>query len=185
MESTISKVQKKDDTFLFAKLSHNQYGLSFSLENNKICLPKIVNLDFVKVIYSLSSDIFSHVHLEKINDTEGILLILIKPLFKELGVRQRFMYFHVKHIQVGNTIVIESQTIRTERPDSVPDDAELINVDTFTNEFTFHSQHNVDVVNKIILGNDVVIPPFVDKVMKTLVIRIFKRVKEFVHLIHL
>jgi hypothetical protein len=176
---------KKTESFLFAKLSHNQYELSFSLENNNICLPKIINLDFVQVIYSLSSDIFSDVHLEKINDTEGTLLILIKPLFKELGVRQRFMYFHVKRIQVGNTIVIESQTIRTERPDSVPDDAELINVDTFTNEFTFHSQHNVDVVNKIILGNDVVIPPFVDKVMKTLVIRIFKRVKEFVHLIHL
>jgi hypothetical protein len=146
-------------------------------------LPGIVNLEFVKVIYSLSSEIFSDVHLEKINDNEGILLILIKPLFKELGVRQRFMYFHVKRIQHGNTIVIESQTIRTERPDSVPANAELINVDSFTNEFIFHSPHKVDVVNKIILGNDVVIPPFVDKVMKTLVVRIFKRVKEFIHLL--
>jgi hypothetical protein len=180
MESTISKMQKKDDTFLFAKLCHNQYGLTFSLENNKLYLPSIVNLDFVKVIYTLSPEIFSSVHLEKINDTEGILLILIKPLFKELGVCQRFMYFHVKHIQVGNTFFFESQTIRSKRPVCVPADAELINVDTFTNEFTFHSQHKVDVVNKIILGNEVVIPPFVDKVMKTLVVRIFKRVKEFV-----
>ena len=131
-------MQKKDDTFLFAKLCHNQYGLTFSLENNKLYLPGIVNLDFVKVLYSLSPEIFSSVHLEKINDTEGILLILIKPLFKELGVVQRFMYFHVKHIQVGNTFFFESHTIRSERPVCVPADAELINVDTFTNEFTFH-----------------------------------------------
>jgi hypothetical protein len=179
MESTISKVQQ-NESFLFTKLGRNHYGLAFSLENNNLYLPSIVNLDFVKVLYSLSPEIFSSVHLEKINDTEGILLILIKPLFKELGVVQRFMYFHVKRIQLGNTIVIESQTIRTERPVCVPVDAELINVDTFTNEFTFHSQHKVDVVNKIILGNEVVIPPFVDKVMKTLVVRIFKRVKEFV-----
>jgi len=174
---------QQNESFMFTKLSHNQYELAFSLENNNMYLPGIVNLEFVKVIYSLSSEIFSDVHLEKINDNEGILLILIKPLFKELGVRQRFMYFHVKRIQHGNTIVIESQTIRTERPDSVPANAELINVDSFTNEFIFHSPHKVDVVNKIILGNDVVIPPFVDKVMKTLVVRIFKRVKEFIHLL--
>jgi hypothetical protein len=134
----------------------------------------------VKVIYSLSPEIFSSVHLEKTNDNEGILLILIKPLFKELGVVQRFMYFNVKCNQEGNTIVFESQTIRSERPAGVPSDAELINVETFTNEFTFHSPHKVDVVNKIILDDSVVVPPFVDKVMKSLVIKIFKRVKQFI-----
>jgi hypothetical protein len=181
MESLITT--KKNETFLFTKLERNHYGLAFSFENNNLYLPGIVNLDFVKLIYSLSPEIFSSVHLEKINDNEGILLILIKPLFKELGIVQRFLYFRVKSIQSGNTIVFESQTIRSERPDSVPVDAELINVEIFTNEFTFHSPHKVDVVNKILLDNEVVIPPFVDKVMKALVVRIFKRVKEFV--IHL
>lgn len=171
---------KKNEPFLFTKLGHNHYGLAFSFENNKLYLLGIVNLDFVKVIYSLSPEIFSSVHLEKTNDNEGILLILIKPLFKELGVVQRFMYFNVKCNQEGNTIVFESQTIRSERPAGVPSDAELINVETFTNEFTFHSPHKVDVVNKIILDDSVVVPPFVDKVMKSLVIKIFKRVKQFI-----
>ncbi len=182
MESAL--LSNKDSVFLFAKLCDNHYGLSFSLENQNLYLPGIVNIDFIKVIYSLSPELFSLVHLEKINDTEGVLLIVIKPLFKELGVVQRFMYFHVKCIQLKNTIVFESQTIRTVRPNDVPANAELVNVDSFTNEFTFHSHHKVDVVNKILLGDDVVIPKFVDKIMKSLVVKIFKRVKIFVETMH-
>jgi hypothetical protein len=180
METAKTTLMKKDDTFLFTKLCRNQYGLAFSIVNDKLYLPGIVNLDFVKVLYNLSPEIFSSVHLEKINDDEGILLILVKPLFKELGIVQRFLYFYVKRIQEGNRIVFESQTIQRERPDCVPANAELINIENFTNEFTFHSPHKMDIVNKITLDDAVVVPPFVDKVMKSLVVRIFKRVKEFI-----
>jgi hypothetical protein len=171
---------KRENTLLFTKMGRNQYGLAFSLENNNLYLPAIVNLDFIKVIYSLSPEIFSSIHLEKINDNEGVLLILVKPLFEDFGIVQRFMYLHVKCIQSGNTIIIESQTIRDVRPTGVPTDAELINIDSFTNDFTFHSPHKMDIVNRIILGTDVVIPPFIDKIVQSLVTKIFRRVKQFV-----
>ena len=168
------------DGFQFSKQGTNQYHASFSIETNKIRIPALINLDFMKIIYSLSPDLFESTCLEKINETEGNITLLVKPLFEELGVSQKYLYLHVKCTQNMQSITFESQTIHSPRPAGIPDDVELVNVFNLTNEFKIHSNHKVDVVNKIVLDDPVAIPPFVDKIIGTLLSKIFKRVKQFI-----
>lgn len=171
------------DGFQFSKHGTNQYHASFSLETNQVRIPALINIDFMKVIYELSPDLFESTSLEKLNETEGIITLLVKPLFEDLGVSQKYLYLHVKCTQNMQGIKIESQTIHSQRPDGIPDDVDLVNVVKLTNEFTIHSNHKVDVVNKIVLDDDVVIPPFVDKIIGTLLSKIFKRVKQFIEMV--
>ena len=83
------------DGFQIKKQSKNQYSVSFSLENTKIRIPEIINFDFIKIIYELSPDLFETTSLEKINDTEAILVLLVKPLFEDLGVSQKYLKLHM------------------------------------------------------------------------------------------
>jgi hypothetical protein len=171
------------DGFHFSKQGTNKYHASFSLETNKLRIPALINLDFMKVIYDLSPDLFETTSLEKLNETEGIITLLVKPLFEELGVSQKYLYLHVKCSQNMQAITFDSQTIHSQRPDGIPDDVDLVNVVKLTNEFTIHSNHKVDVLSKIVLDDAVVIPPFVDKIIGTLLSKIFKRVKQFIEIV--
>jgi hypothetical protein len=170
------------DGFLFSKQGTNQYNAGFTLENNKIRIPAIVNIDFVKVIYDLSPDLFESVSLAKINESEAMLTLLVKPLFEDLGVSQKFIHLHIRRIQTKSSIIFESRTIHSQRPAGIPDDVELVNVFKLTNEFTIHSNHKVDVSNKIVLDDDIAIPPFVDKIVGALLSKVFKRVKQFIEI---
>ena len=170
------------DGFQFSKQGTNQYNAGFTLENNKIRIPAIINIDFVKVIYDLSPDLFESVSLAKINESEAMLTLLVKPLFEDLGVSQKFIYLHIRRMQTKSSIIFESQTIHSQRPDKIPEDAELVNICMLTNEFTIHSNHKVVVSNKIVLDDDIVIPPFVDKIVGTLLAKVFKRVKQFIEI---
>jgi hypothetical protein len=170
------------DGFQFSKQGTNQYNAGFTLENNKIRIPAIITIDFVKVIYDLSPDLFESVSLVKMNESEAILTLLVKPLFEDLGVSQKFICLHIRRIQTKSSIIFESQTIHSNRPDTIPDDADLVNIVKLTNEFTIRSNHKVDVANKIVLDDDIVIPPFVDKIVGTLLTKIFKRVKQFIEI---
>ena len=171
------------DGFQFTKQSANQYRASFSLENNNIRIPALINIDFMKVIYDLSPDLFESASLEKLGETEGIIVLLVKPLFEDLGVSQKFLHLHVKCTQRMHVITFESQTIDSKRPIGIPEDVDLVNVVRLTNEFTIHSNHNVDVVSTIVLDDNVAIPPFVDKIVGTLLSKIFKRVKQFIEMV--
>jgi len=170
------------DGFQLSKQGTNQYNAGFTLENNKIRIPAIINLDFVKVIYDLSPDLFESVSLVKINESEAILTLLVKPLFEDLGISQKFLYMHIRRIQTKSSIIFESLSILSQRPDTIPDDVELVNVVKLTNEFVIHSNHKVDITNKIVLDDDIVIPQFVDKIIGALLTKIFKRVKQFIEI---
>ena len=174
------------DGFQITKQCKNQYSVSFSLENTKIRIPEIINFDFIKVIYDLSPDLFEFTSLEKINDTEAILVLLVKPLFEDLGVSQKYLKLHMTCTRNKSSIVFVSRTlinqtiINNQTPFYIPEDAELVNVVNITNEFVIHSPHKIDVFNTILLDDDIVIPPFVDKIVGSLLSKLFIRVKQFI-----
>jgi len=173
------------DGFQIAKQSKNQYSVYFSLENNKIRIPEIINFDFIKVIYDLSPDLFEFTSLEKINDTEAILVLLVKPLFEDLGVSQKYLKLHMTCTRSKSSIVFVSKTIMNQTTINqstadIPEDADLVNVVNMTNEFVIRTPHKIDVLNTILLDDEITIPPFVDKIIGSLLSKLFIRVKQFI-----
>ena len=72
------------DGFKFSCLKKNHYSLTFSMENNKIVLSKIIDFNLIKLIYDLNPDVYEKVNIEKINDNEVILTLLMKHFFEDL-----------------------------------------------------------------------------------------------------
>ena len=84
--------------FEFLKVFKNKYSLKFSIENPNIILHKIIDFSLIKLMYDLNADIYEKINLEKINDNEAIMTILMKHLFEDLGLPQKFSHINIRPV---------------------------------------------------------------------------------------
>jgi hypothetical protein len=178
MTETINLYSKEG--FNFVKNSKNDYSLSFHMENNSIILEKVIDFNLVKLIYSLNNDIYEKINIEMINENEAICNLLMKHLFEEIGLPQRFSYLHMKKIVGENNIQFVSQTIKSNRPQSMPDDAELMPLQRFDCNCDIITPHKIKFTCDVLFEPIMVIPPVAEKLVGIILYKIFKRVKQFI-----
>ena len=166
--------------FVFVKNEKNNYTLSFEMVNNNMILSKIIDFNFVKLIYDLNSDIYEKVNLKIINENEANVNLLMKNLFEDLGLPQRFSYLNIKKIIQENRIIFESQTIKTERPEGMPEDAELMPIKQMTSNCEIITPHKIRFTNNVLFENYMLVPPIVEKLVGLILYKIFNRVKQFI-----
>lgn len=166
--------------FIFAKHATNQYSLRFSMNNDHIILSKIVDFPLIKLIYDLNTDIYEYAHLEVINEQEATINLLMKHLFEDLGLPQRFSYLHMKKTALENCIQFTSTTIRSERPASMPPDAELMAIQSMICVCQAHTDHRMMVEIRAHFDDSMKIPAVAEKMVGMIFFKIFKRVKQFI-----
>lgn len=164
----------------FVKVKKNCYKLNFSMENNNIILSKIIDFNLIKLIYDLNADIYENVFIEKINENEVIATMLMKHLFEDIGLPQRFSYTHINKFVEDNKITFLSNSIKSSRPHGVPADSELMAIENMTIICDIITSHKVNFSLNIIFEQDVTVPSFLEKVVGVIVGKIFKRVKQFI-----
>ena len=150
------------------------------MENNHIILAKIIDFNLVKLIYDLNSDIYEKVNLNIINDNEAIIVLLMKHLFEELGLPQRFSYLHLKKFIGENTIKFVSQCIKSERPSDMPPDAELMPIQIMTCDCDIITPHKIKFTCNILFEPTMNVPPVAEKLIGLILYKIFNRVKQFI-----
>jgi len=168
------------DGFEFLKIKKNHYSLSFSMFNKNIVLSKILDFNLVKLIYDLNKDIYVHVNLEKVNENEAIVTLLMKHLFEDLGLPQRFSYVTIERKVTDNKTLFTGKSIKTHRPPNVPDDSELMAIKNMNIECTSVTDHHVNFAVDVIFEDYVIIPPFAEKMINVIINKIFIRVKQFI-----
>lgn len=166
--------------FTFVKNSKNKYSLTFQMENKSIILSKIIDFSLVKLIYDLNGDIYEKVNLQKIDDNQAIMNMLMKHLFEDLGLPQRFSYVHMIKQVEENKITFTSQSIYSERPEGMPDDAEQMPIKNMICECNIITPHRVGFVCNIIFEDYMVVPQFAEKMVGLILFKIFNRVKQFI-----
>lgn len=166
--------------FQFTKLNHNNYNASFSVENPKIHLAKIINFEFIQLIYKLNPDIYEYVHLEKINEKEAIITLIMKPFFEDLGLPQKYSYMHMKKTIYDNKIVFDAQAIRSFKPDVIPPEAQSVSFSKMTSICHLETAHKIRFTYNVCIDEDRTIPPFVEKFIGIASNKIFTRVKQFI-----
>ena len=166
--------------FVFVKNEKNNYTLYFEMVNNNMILPKIIDFNFVKLIYDLNSDIYEKVNLKIINENEANVNLLMKNLFEDLGLPQRFSYLNIKKIIQENRIIFESQTIKTERPEGMPEDAELMPIKQMISNCEIITPHKIRFTINVLFENYMLVPPIVEKLVGLILYKIFNRVKQFI-----
>jgi hypothetical protein len=166
--------------FNFIKNKKNDYSLSFQMENNNIILSKIIDFNLVKLIYDLNSDIYEKVNIKIINENEAIVNLLMKHLFQDLGLPQRFSYLHIKRYINQESISFFSESIKSERPPDMPDDAELMNITNSIINCNIITPHIIKFECNIVFDKTMIVPAIAEKMIGLILYKIFNRVKQFI-----
>jgi hypothetical protein len=82
-------IQKKN--LCLSRIIKNKYQLDCIIENTNIYLDKIINFQFIKLMYEANKNYFEVIQLDIVNDNEAYLYLLVKPILKELGIVQRYI----------------------------------------------------------------------------------------------
>lgn len=180
MQTTENEILLEKNNIKLLKHAKNKFTLMFVLENKNIILSNAIGYDFIKPICYLNKDICENIQMQKVNDNEIILSMLFKHFFKDLGLPQFFIYFHVKKKTSGDNIIFNSQTLQSHTPDNVPIDSELVIVENGTIQCTIVSPHKINVVLDISVNILFDIPAFAENIVSLLVYKIIMRIKQFI-----
>jgi hypothetical protein len=166
--------------FQFFK-KNSKYCCTFSMINNNIYLPSIINFELLKIIYSLNPDIFQSIELEKSSDNEVNCLIIVKKLFQDLGLPQKYSYLNMKKIFIDNkTILFHAVPIFTEIPQNLPLNCESTNIHSIKCLCDIITNHEIKFTFDIYLQEKAYMPPFLEKMIGLIIHKLFKRVKQFI-----
>ena len=168
------------EEFEFIKVLKYKYILKFSIENPNIILDKILDFSLIKLMYDLNPDIYEQINLEKFNDNEAIMSILMKHLFEDLGLPQRFSYVNIKKYIHDNTITFISQSINSDRPEGLPVDSEQLPLQIMICNCDILTPHKILSTFDISFNPNIIIQPFVEKIIGLITFKIFNRVKQFI-----
>jgi hypothetical protein len=164
----------------FTKISDKNYNLQFIIENKNIILANIVDFSLLKLMYDLNGDIYESVQLEKINENEATATILVKHLFEDLGLPQKYSCVHIQKTVNNNQTIFRSQSIVTEKPKHIPADAELMAMKENIGICDVLTPHKINFSFTVLFEDYVKIPQFAEKLVGVILNKIFKRVKLFI-----
>ena len=174
------KIIKEKDGMKFARTTKNKYQMSFSMQNQFIHLPNIIHFDLLKLMYELNSDIYEKTHLEKINEKEAVVTLLMKPFFQDMGLPQRYYHFHVERTETDQMIRFHSQTIHADKPEWISSDVQLVPMKSMTLLCEIINPHKISVLSSVIFHDNHVVPPFMEKFIGLILHKIFNRLKQFI-----
>jgi len=166
--------------FMFVRENKNKYKLDFSISNKGIIIENIINFNLIKLIYDLNPDVYEYVNINQQNENEAIITLLMKHFFEDLGLPQRFSYMAMKKYKEDNKIIFHSQSIRDHRPENMPNESELMNMKDLICVCNMITQHKIIFEVNVVFNENMVIPPFAEKIIGMILHKIFKRVKQFI-----
>jgi hypothetical protein len=165
------------------KLNQGTYSNTLSFQNDNYSIDKLINLDLLKLLFDINEQYYEFVNLEKINENEAKIIIVIKNLFQDMGVTQKYLNLNVNITRQENIIIFNVTTIY-EEPEYISQDIELIDIDTLVIICEIISSHTINI--KSILNFDYVnetreyIPLFLEKILASIAVKILYNVKQFI-----
>ena len=179
------KVLVEKDGMKFIKLEKNKYNLIYSIENKNINLEPLVNFELIKLIYELNPDIYEKVVLNKINEEEAEITLLMKHFFNDLGFPQKYSHMILKKNILENCVNFTGSSVFSERPTFIPNEVEQLPIDKLNIDCIMVSPNKINLNCLIVFHNSLIIPPFIEKVIGMIVNKLFNRVKIFIENIKL
>ena len=175
-----SKIIYEKDGMIFTKTDDKKYCLTFSMENKNILIANIIDFNLFKLIYELNGDIYERVDLQKLNENQAIVTLVIRHLFEDLGLPQKYSYLHMTKTVNDQQIIFRSQSIYAERPQGIPDEAEMMAMKENIGVCDIVTPHKMNFSFTVQFEDYVEIPGFAEKMVGILLNKIFKRVKQFI-----
>ena len=171
----------------FIKLSKNTFNLTFSLNNDTINVPAIINFDLIKLIYDLNPYIYEIAIVNKKNEEEATITLLMRHFFEDLGLPQKYshlnMFKQTLYDESGNCTTIKfttSAAISSERPSMIPEEAELAAIEKMQITVNCVSPHSCEFNCLVSLHTQFKMLPFMEKMIGVIINKVFNRGKQFI-----
>jgi len=170
---------------LFSRVAKNQYRLAFNMQNNHILLANVIDFNIIKLIFDLNKDVYEKITVVPISDTEVTATLLMKHLFEDMGLAQRFSHIHIKKHVEERKITFMSKSIKGARPDGIPSDAEPVAIRELTCVCDIVTPHAVTFGIDINFESSMTIPSYIEKIVGVILFKLFSRVKQFIENVRL
>ena len=168
------------------KPTNNEYNVTFSIQNNEFILPSIINFDMVKLIFDLNPDIYEKSILKKdISLDNASICSLMKDIYSDLGIPQSYICMSVEMFKLSDIIKFKCNPLHIDGK-SVPvefsgiPDLYLLPIKNMIIDCNILTNHHIQINCKINVDDDVEIEPFIEKMVMSVVNKIFIRLKQFI-----
>lgn len=166
------------------KLTNNEYTVSFSIQNNQLILPSIINFDMVKLIFDLNPDIYEQSILKKNTTLENATICsLMKDLYSDLGIPQSYVCMTVEMVKINDVIQFNCLPLlnrTTPLEFSGISDLYLLPVKNLIIDCNILTNNHIEINCRINIDDDIEIEQFIEKMVITVVHKIFIRLKQFI-----
>jgi len=171
------------DGIVFEKVKDNIFNIRFTILNNRVNLPNVINFSFVRLIYDLNPDIYDYVDVKISEDgAEAQFLVTMKHFFKDLGLPQRYSSLEVtqRRNHAENIIEFYGKTNPFKKPPDLPKKAELLPLEHMNIICEIISNHEVEFRVELIFESNFNLIPMVEKLAGRILHKIFNTTKLFI-----
>ncbi|NDA90438.1 MAG: hypothetical protein EBY20_05985 [Alphaproteobacteria bacterium] len=181
-ESNKTKVIMDKKDYKMTRIDKYNYLFEYEITNNKILLDKVINLDFIKLIYELNKhDIFDDFYLDVTGSESATVYILFKHFFDDFGVPQKYAHIDISIEKKEKQIIFKTTTNNVAPKVNIPNkDAQLIPINSVTATCDLITPHKASIKTATSFHKSMQLPEFIEKLATTVISKIFLRTKQFI-----
>ena len=158
--------------------------MTTTIENKKIYMKNLLNFNLINLIYQTNLDKFEKINLNIINEEDANVFLLMKHLFKEMGLKQRYFCFDIKKIDLENGIsFILTQNADYGQQVNDCSNAHLMPINHMLYNFEIVSLHKIKMTQYINFDPEVGLPALLEPVFGLVSKTMLKQMKHFIEAI--
>jgi hypothetical protein len=170
--------------YLLVRISTNKYRMTAFIENKRIYMKNLLNFNLINLLYQTNLDQFEKLNLDITNDEEANVFILMKHIFKEMGIKQRYFCFDIKKVEIDNGISF-ILTYNEEHGQQLNEcsNAHPMPIKHMLYNFELVSLHKIKMTQYIDFDPEVGMPFFLEPIFGVISKTMLKQMKQFIEAI--
>jgi hypothetical protein len=132
------------------------------------------------MIQEHNDSFYEKIELKRVNEQEATLCLLMKPFFSHLGLSQKYLFLQIKRQSANQCIKFHFDMKHHAKPESIPDEAELLPIDKILVVCEIIHERQVDLSCTLLLTKHHKIPVYMEKMFALVLYKIINRLKQFI-----
>lgn len=172
-------VKNKDISMI--KLNKNHYKIEYCIENNATYLKNIMDFNIIRLVYDINKEFFEDVKLNIIDENTAQIFVLMKHLFEDFGMPQRYLCLDLKRVSTDEGIIVFSGYPTEYNTDiKIKENTEPLPLENIKIVCILETDHKINFHQEIIYNQSFNIPKFMEKMAGIIFTKMFLRTKLFI-----
>ena len=163
--------------------TENSFNLQYRIINKQMYLDKLINFQFLNIIYELNKSLFDDFKIQIISEDKATIYILFKWLFKDFDIKQCAVVLNINRTALKEDQICFECTSVIDANSSfytIPEHVKILNVDNLTICFDITDKHNIHIDNTLILQKKPNILPYIQKMTAQIISKMIINTKQFI-----